>query len=109
MVSVQNRYNVGERLGADVLATCERDGLAFMPYFPLAEGPLTRAGGALERVAQRHGAKPGQIALAWLLQHSPVMLPIPGTSRVAHLEENVAAAAITLTSADVAEIEGVGQ
>ena len=96
IVSVQNRYSLADRRSEDVLALCERAGIAFLPWFPLAAGALARAG-ELEAVATAHGATAAQVALAWLLQHSPVMLPIPGTSSIAHLEENVAAAGVRLS------------
>jgi pyridoxine 4-dehydrogenase len=105
IVSVQNRFNVTDRSADDVLEACERDGLGFIPWFPLETGELTRPGGPLAEAADRHGATPAQIALAWLLHRSPVMLPIPGTSSVAHLEENVAAAEIELSLEEVEEIE----
>lgn len=104
VVSVQNRYNLDDRHHDPVLAACERDGIAFLPWYPLAAGPLARSRGALDRVAQRHGATRAQVALAWLLARSKVMVPIPGTSSVAHLEENVAAAALRLTPEDLREI-----
>jgi pyridoxine 4-dehydrogenase len=104
IVSVQNRYNLTDRVSEDVLVACEHQGIAFIPWFPLAAGPLTEASGLLGRIAQRHGATPAQVALAWLLQRSPVMLLIPGTSKVAHLEENVAAAALKLTDEEYAEL-----
>jgi len=88
IVSVQNRYNLTDRSSEVVLQTCERDGIGFMPWFPLATGSLARPGGALDEVARAHGATPAQVALAWLLGHSSVMLPIPGTSSIAHFEEN---------------------
>lgn len=97
VVSVQNRFNIAERDSDDVLAHAEANGLAFIPWFPLATGKLAEEGGPLARIAAEQGARPSQLALAWLLKHSPVVLPIPGTSSVAHLEENTAAAAITLT------------
>ncbi|MEU9207078.1 aldo/keto reductase [Streptomyces sp. NPDC048415] len=97
IVSVQNLYNLANRSAEDVLDYAERENLAFIPWFPIATGELARPGGPLDSAAKRHGASPAQLALAWLLRRSPVMLPIPGTSRVAHLEENVAAAEITLT------------
>jgi pyridoxine 4-dehydrogenase len=106
VVSVQNRYNLGDRMHAPVLEDCETDNLAFIPWYPLGAGPLARSRGALERVAQRHGKTPAQVALAWLIQHSPVMLPIPGTSSIEHLEENVAAATLRLSSSDIRELEG---
>jgi pyridoxine 4-dehydrogenase len=105
VVSVQNRYNLGDRQHEPVIADCERDGLAFLPWFPLGAGPLATARGALQKVAKRYGATPAQIALAWLLGHARVVLPIPGTSSVAHLEENVAAAAIRLSAGDLRELE----
>ena len=96
IVSVQNRYSLADRAHEAVLRACERDGLGFLPWFPLAAGPLAERGGPLDEVAAAHDATPAQVALAWLLGHSPVMLPIPGTSSVEHLEENVAAAALRL-------------
>ncbi len=103
IVSVQNRYSLGDRTSDAVLAECERDGLAFLPWFPLGAGSLTR-GQALERIAAAHAATAAQVALAWLLARSPVMLPIPGTSSVPHLEENVAAAALALSPAELDEL-----
>ena len=103
--TVQNRYNLVERDSEDVLAHCTADKIGFIPWFPLAAGELTRPGGVVDRIAKAHDATPGQIAIAWLLQHSPVMLPIPGTSQVAHLEENVAAAALSLTSEEIGELD----
>jgi pyridoxine 4-dehydrogenase len=105
IVSVQNMYNLTQRKSEQVLDLCAEKGIAFVPWFPLATGNLARPGGVLDQVAERHSATPGQVALAWLLHHSPVMLPIPGTSKVAHLEENVAAAGLKLDPADIAEIE----
>jgi pyridoxine 4-dehydrogenase len=96
VVTVQNRYNLADRHSEDVLDACERDGIGFIPWFPLATGDLVRPGGPLDELARRHEAGPGQLALAWLLARSPVMLPIPGTASVEHLEENVAAARIRL-------------
>jgi aryl-alcohol dehydrogenase-like predicted oxidoreductase len=107
IVSVQNRYSLADRASEDVLEECERERLAFIPWYPLATGNLARPGGALATVAERHGATPAQVALAWLLHHSPVMLPIPGTSSVEHLEENVGAAGIELSPGEVAELEAV--
>ena len=103
VVSVQNRYNLTDRASERVLETCAREGLAFIPWFPLATGKL--AGKAIDRVADRRGLTPVQVGLAWLLQHSTVMLPIPGTSKVGHLEENVAAAEVELTDDDIRELE----
>jgi aryl-alcohol dehydrogenase-like predicted oxidoreductase len=105
VASVQNRYNLFDRASEDVLEHCERHGIGFIPWFPLGAGGLARSQAALDAVARRHDATTGQIALAWLLRRSPVMLPIPGTSKVAHLEENVAAANIELAKADLAELE----
>jgi len=96
VVSVQNRYNLEDREWEPVLDHCEREGVGFIPWFPLAAGPLAERGGAVARAAGRLGATPAQVALAWLLRRSPVMLPIPGTSRVKHLEENTAGAMLTL-------------
>ncbi|SCL23832.1 aldo/keto reductase [Micromonospora inyonensis] len=97
IVSVQNLYNLADRRAEPVLEHCERHDLAFIPWFPIATGDLARPGGPLDAVAADHHATPAQLALAWLLRRSPVLLPIPGTSSVAHLEENVAAAEVTLT------------
>jgi aryl-alcohol dehydrogenase-like predicted oxidoreductase len=105
IVSVQNRYNLSDRASEDVLKVCERDGLGFLPWYPVAAGDLTKPGGAVDRIARAHAVTPAQVALAWLLLHSPVMLPIPGTSSVAHLEENVAAAALTLENAEMVQLE----
>jgi pyridoxine 4-dehydrogenase len=104
VATVQNRYNLGDRASEDVLTFCEKHGIGFIPWYPLGAGSLTESGGALEKVAKRHRATPGQIALAWLLKRSPVMLPIPGTSKVAHLRENVAAAAIELSQDDFEQL-----
>ncbi|MFI7023473.1 aldo/keto reductase [Micromonospora sp. NPDC049900] len=100
IVSVQNLYNVADRSAEEVLTYCEGNDIAFIPWFPIATGELARPGGPLDAIATEHGATPAQLALAWLLRRSPVMLPIPGTSSVAHLEENVAAARIDLTDAE---------
>ena len=97
VVTVQNRYNLTDRSSENVLDACDQAGIGFIPWFPLAVGSLAEAGGALEEVAHAHDATPAQIALAWLLAHSPVMLPIPGTGSIAHLEENVEAVELTLT------------
>jgi aryl-alcohol dehydrogenase-like predicted oxidoreductase len=91
IASVQNRYGLTDRSSDDVLAYCEDEGIGFLPWAPLDAGRLTRSGGPLDRAAGRLDATPGQVALAWLLRRSPVMLPIPGTSKVGHLEENMAA------------------
>ncbi|WP_243058946.1 aldo/keto reductase [Nocardioides sp. SR21] len=100
IATVQNLYNLAERRSEDVLDHCEREGIGFMPWFPLATGQLSKEDGPLAKASAEHGATPSQLALAWLLRRSPVMLPIPGTSRVAHLEQNTAAAEIELTDAE---------
>jgi pyridoxine 4-dehydrogenase len=100
IVSVQNRYSLSDRSAEAVLDACARLGIGFLPWYPLAAGELNRPGGPLDTIAKRHKATPGQTALAWLLKRSPVVLPIPGTSSVAHLEENVAASALALTDED---------
>jgi len=105
VATVQNRYNFVDRASEDVLDYCEKNAIGFIPWFPLGAGGLAKSNSVLADVAQRHKATLAQIALAWLLKRSPVMLPIPGTSKVAHLEENVAAAGITLTDADFADLD----
>jgi pyridoxine 4-dehydrogenase len=109
IVSVQNRYNLIDRADEDVLEECEREGLAFIPWFPLSTGTLARSGGPLAQIAERHGASPAQLALAWLLHRSSVMVPIPGTASVQHLEENVGAARIELSPDEMRDLEGVGR
>jgi pyridoxine 4-dehydrogenase len=104
IVSVQNRYNLNDRSSEAVIEACEREGIAFIPWYPLATGKLARPGGPVDEIAGRHGATPAQVALAWLLARSPMMLPIPGTSSVKHLEENVAAADLRLTHGDLATL-----
>jgi aryl-alcohol dehydrogenase-like predicted oxidoreductase len=104
VVSVQNRYNVGDRTSEPVLERCEAEGIAFIPYFPLAAGSMADEGGPLDDLARAHGASPAQVALAWLLARSPQMLPIPGTSSVAHLEENMAGAELRLSPDEVASL-----
>ena len=99
-----NLYNLADRSAEPVLAHCEAHGLGFIPWFPLAMGELAKPGGALAAVAEQTGAAPGQLALAWLLARSPVILPIPGTSTVAHLEENLQAAALELTAEQVQDL-----
>lgn len=108
VASVQNMYNVSTRTAEPVLEACEDLDIGFIPWFPLAAGPLAAADGPLQRIAARHRATPSQLALAWLLKRSPVMLPIPGTSKVAHLEENVAAAEITLSDEEFDELSNAG-
>ena len=105
IVSVQNQYNVGDRRHEDVLKYCEANGLAFIPWFPVAAGRLARSGGRMDGIAKRHDATVAQLSVAWLLHRSAVMLPIPGTSSVAHLEENLKSAQISLSSAELEEIE----
>src|ERR1700742_558112 len=107
IVSVQNLYNLVNRKAEDVLDHCEAQGIAFIPWFPLATGKLAGAGGPLDDISREVGASPSQLALAWLLRRSPVMLPIPGTSSVAHLEDNLAAAAIELTDEQFAALSAV--
>jgi aryl-alcohol dehydrogenase-like predicted oxidoreductase len=109
VVTVQNRFNLQELDSEDVLQECASAGIGFIPWFPLAVGRLAEPGGPLDRIASRHTATPAQIALAWLLARSPVMLPIPGTSSVEHLEENVAAARIQLSDDEVREIGSAAQ
>jgi aryl-alcohol dehydrogenase-like predicted oxidoreductase len=108
IVSVQNRYNVGDRQSERVLETCQEAGLAFLPWFPLGSGDLARPGGLLDQIAQARGATPGQVALAWLLQHSPVTLPIPGTSSIAHLDENLAATELELSADELGQLDELG-
>jgi pyridoxine 4-dehydrogenase len=105
IVSVQNLYNVGDRQHEDVLEYCERNQIGFIPWFPVAAGKLARPGGKLDEIAKRHGATVAQLSIAWLLHRSAVMLPIPGTSSVAHLEENMKAADIALSEPEMKEIE----
>jgi aryl-alcohol dehydrogenase-like predicted oxidoreductase len=105
IVSVQNLYNIGDRQHEDTLEYCEKHNIAFIPWFPVAAGKLAQPGGKLDEAAKRHGASVSQLSLAWLLHRSPVMLPIPGTSSVAHLEENTAAASVKLSAAEWKEIE----
>jgi pyridoxine 4-dehydrogenase len=104
IVSVQNRYNLVDRHSEGVLEVCEREGIPFLPWFPLGFGDLTRGGGRLADIASVRGATQAQIALAWLLRRSPATLAIPGTSSLEHLEENVAAAVVELTDAEFAEL-----
>ena len=97
VVSVQNLYNLADRSSEDVLDYCEREDIGFIPWFPVAAGDLAKPGGVLDEIAKQHHASHAQLALAWLLKRSPVMLPIPGTGSVAHVEENCAAAGVELT------------
>jgi len=116
VATVQNSYNLADRESDDVVDYCEANGIGFIPYYPLGGdgalslaggggGELTRPGGVLDKIAKAKGATPGQVALAWLLNCSPVMLPIPGTSKVAHLEENAAAASLSLTDEEFAALD----
>jgi pyridoxine 4-dehydrogenase len=108
IVSVQNMYNLSMRAAEPLLDKVTAEGIAFIPWFPLAAGPLAAADGPLQRIADDHHASPSQLALAWLLKRSPVMLPIPGTSKVAHLEENVAAAEIELSDEEFETLSKAG-
>jgi aryl-alcohol dehydrogenase-like predicted oxidoreductase len=101
IATVQNLYNLGNRKSEDVLEHCEANGIGFLPWFPLDAGNLAKDDGPLAEATQRHGVSAGAIALAWLLHRSPVVLPIPGTSKVAHLEENMAAAGLKLDQAEL--------
>jgi pyridoxine 4-dehydrogenase len=105
VATVQNRYNLVDRGSEDVLDHCEKHGIGFIPWFPLAAGDLARPGSVLDAIAKKHAAAPSQIALAWVLKRSPVMLPIPGTSKVKHLEENVAAAGLHLSDEDFSALD----
>ena len=105
VATVQNRYNLAERGSEDVLTYCEANGIGFIPWYPLAAGDLARPGTVLDRIAHAHNAAPSQIALAWVLRRSPVMMPIPGTSKVRHLEENTAAADIVLSDDEFAALD----
>jgi aryl-alcohol dehydrogenase-like predicted oxidoreductase len=105
VVTVQNRYSLVDRHSEDVLDACEEVGIGFIPWFPLATGDLAQPGGPVDEIARAHDANPGQAAIAWLLARSPVMLPIPGTSSVAHLEENVAAGELRLSEEDLHSLE----
>lgn len=104
VVSVQNRYNLADREWESVVEYCERERMAFIPWYPVAAGKLTEEGGTLARIARKHDATPTQVAISWLLRRSPVMLPIPGTSQVKHLEQNVDAARIELSDEEFAEL-----
>jgi aryl-alcohol dehydrogenase-like predicted oxidoreductase len=112
IATVQNAFNVADQSSGAIVDRCAQAGIVFFPYAPLGakaferEAPLVRAEGKLAEIAQRHGAKPGQVALAWLLQRSPVIVPIPGTTSIAHLEENVAAAGLRLSAEEMAELAG---
>jgi len=107
VVSVQNLYNLADRSSEDVLDYCEKESIGFIPWFPVASGELAKPGGVLHELAKDHRATHAQLALAWLLRRSPVMLPIPGTSSVAHVEENCAAAEVELTDAEFQALSGL--
>ena len=109
VASVQNLYNLGNRQSEQVLQYCEAEGIGFMPWFPVAAGELAKPGGILDEIAAEHHATHAQLALAWLLRRSPVMLPIPGTGSIAHLEENCAAAQVELTDAEYDALTATGQ
>ncbi len=109
IASVQNRYNLTDRESEGVLDACEQQNIGFIPWFPLATGSLAKPGGPLDQIARQHQAAPSQIALAWLLQRSPVMLPIPGTSSVAHLEENLQAARIQLSQEEFDQLHHLSE
>ncbi len=109
VATVQNRYNLVDRGSEDVLDYCEAEGIGFIPWFPLAAGKLTQDGSVLDKIAKKHGHAPSQVALAWLLKRSPVMLPIPGTSKVKHLEENVSAVDISLSDEEFATLDSAGK
>jgi aryl-alcohol dehydrogenase-like predicted oxidoreductase len=109
ITTVQNRYNVADREWESVVDVCEQQNIGFLPWFPLATGSLAKNGGPLDSMAKKRGVAPSQIALAWLLQRSPVMLPIPGTSSVAHLEENMVGASIRLSEDEMTELTNAKQ
>jgi pyridoxine 4-dehydrogenase len=109
IVSVQNLYNISDRKSEAVLEYCEREGIAFIPWFPVAAGKLAQPGGKLDELAKKHGATVSQLSLAWLLHRSPVMLPIPGTSSVAHLEENLKAGDVTLSDTEWQQLEAAAK
>jgi pyridoxine 4-dehydrogenase len=109
IATVQNRYNLVDRGSEDVLDYCAAQGIGFIPWYPLAAGKLTQDGSVLDKIAKKHGHAPSQVALAWLLKRSPVMLPIPGTSKVKHLEENVSAVEIELTDEEFATLDKAGK
>ncbi|MBB4438749.1 MULTISPECIES: aldo/keto reductase [Rhizobium] len=108
VATVQNRYNLVDRTSEDVLDYCARHNIGFIPWYPLAAGDLAKPGSLLDTIAKKHNAAPSQIALAWVLKRSPVMLPIPGTSKVKHLEENVAAVDITLSNEEFSALDAEG-
>jgi aryl-alcohol dehydrogenase-like predicted oxidoreductase len=107
IVSVQNRYNLADRSSEDLLDVCQEEELGFLPWFPLATGDLASPGGVLDEVAREHSATPAQVALAWLLQRSPVMLPIPGTGSIDHFEENLQASELELSAEDMSALDSL--
>ena len=109
VTTVQNLYNLGDRSAEDVLEVCEADGIGFIPWFPIAAGPLARADGPLSGIVARTGVPAAQLSLAWLLRRSSVMLPIPGTSSIGHLEENCAAADVVLDDVTFADLSVLGR
>ncbi len=109
IVSVQNEYNIGQRKSEATLEYCEKNNIAFIPWFPVAAGKLAQPGGKLDEAAKKHGATVSQLSLAWLLHRSPVILPIPGTSSIEHLEENVKAADVELSDAEWSELEAAAK
>ncbi len=109
VATVQNRYNLVDRQSESVLDYCAKNEIGFIPWYPLAAGSLAKPGSLLDTIATKHRAAPSQVALAWVLKRSPVMLPIPGTSKVKHLEENVGAAAIALSADDFAALDRAGR
>ncbi|ARM10755.1 MULTISPECIES: aldo/keto reductase [Rhizobium] len=109
VATVQNRYNLVDRTSEDVLDYCAKHNIGFIPWYPLAAGDLAKSGSLLDTIAEKHNAAPSQIALAWVLKRSPVMLPIPGTSKVKHLEENVAAVDIALSDDEFSALDAEGR
>lgn len=109
VATVQNRYNLVDRTSEDVLDYCQKHNIGFIPWFPLAAGDLAKEGSLLDTIAKKHGAAPSQIALAWVLKRSPVMLPIPGTGKVKHLEENTSAVNIVLSDEEFAALDAEGK
>ncbi|MEH1977946.1 MAG: aldo/keto reductase [Nostoc sp.] len=105
VTTVQNRYNLVDRADEAVLDYCTHEGIGFIPWYPLAAGDLAQSGGPVDMIANAHSASPGQVALAWVLKRSPNMLPIPGTSQVAHLEENIAAAQLELSDDEFQQLD----
>ena len=108
VVSVQNLYNLANRKSEEILNYCEKENIGFIPWFPVAAGDLARPGGPLDSIGKSHHATVAQLALAWLLKRSPVMLPIPGTSSIAHLEENTAAAGVQLSDSEFQQLASAG-